>query len=188
MLFAIAIGEYEEGIVSSHRVTSDNVSIRIVVNILADSIDRYINTINALMLDGASTPPLIRPIIVRHNPPKVSWHPDKVIGLYIFVLFLLNIVPTAAQRDAINNNPSPFSENIPIPAVSPSVDKEVVLLRGTFLKLITIIPIKLSRQPKSLIMDGFSDLYTIKASSTVNMVPLELIIEPLTPVALDKPI
>ena len=106
---------------------------------VADSIDRYIRTINAFISLGVRVPPHISPMNVRQKPPKVNWQPDSVIGLYFFVLFLLNIVPTAAQRDAINNSPSPFSENIPIPEVSPSADNEVILFIGTFLKLMITI-------------------------------------------------
>ena len=88
----------------------------------------------------------------------------------------------------MNSKLSPCRENIPIPEESLIDDNDVMLLSGMFLKLITIIPIKLSKHPRSFITEGFSDLYTIKASSIVNIVPLELIIEPLTPVANDNPI
>ena len=84
----------------------------------------------------------------------------------------------AKDKAATTSSPSPCREKLSNMLVEPV---------SIFLRFITIIPIKLSRQPSSFIAFGLSVLYIINASSTVNIVPLELIIEPFTPVAFDKP-
>ena len=84
----------------------------------------------------------------------------------------------AKDRAAITSSPSPCREKLPNMLVAPA---------SIFLRFITIIPMKLSRQPSNFIVLGLSVLYIMNASITVNIVPLELIIEPFTPVALDKP-